>query len=170
MYLLGQKIRKMKEMHSSRNDLIVGTSCICCMICRYSHAWFIVVNMMENTTFSERKNRNKELENNLKLRMPVLGTAILYLNLHHTINMMEEATKEHCNRDLVSALASSNMHQSIVSTTECKSSLTWQPEEDVSTNTTTYATNAGSNNDDSIKVSAASVHAMIGDRHCDRSA
>jgi hypothetical protein len=125
--------------------------------------------MMENTTFSERKNRNKELENNLKLRMPVLGTAILYLNLHHTINMMEEATKEHCNRDLVSALAS-NMHQSIVSTTECKSSLTWQPEEDVSTNTTTYATNAGSNNDDSIKVSAASVHAMIGDRHCDRSA
>jgi 23S rRNA A1618 N6-methylase RlmF len=169
MYLLGQKIRKMKEMHSSRNDLIVGTSCICCMICRYSHAWFIVVNMMENTTFSERKNRNKELENNLKLRMPVLGTAILYLNLHHTINMMEEATKEHCNRDLVSALAS-NMHQSIVSTTECKSSLTWQPEEDVSTNTTTYATNAGSNNDDSIKVSAASVHAMIGDRHCDRSA
>ena len=169
MYLLGQKIRKMKEMHSSRNDLIVGTSCICCMICRYSHAWFIVVNMMENTTFSERKNRNKELENNLKLRMPVLGTAILYLNLHHTINMMEEATKEHCNRYLVSALAS-NMHQSIVSTTECKSSLTWQPEEDVSTNTTTYATNAGSNNDDSIKVSAASVHAMIGDRHCDRSA
>ena len=86
--------------------------------------------------------------------------------------LMEGATKQHGNRYLESALASSStMHQSVVSSTECKSSLTRQSAEDVSTNTTTNVTNAGSNNDDSSRVSAASgVHEKIGDRNCDRSA
>jgi len=89
---------------------------------------------------------------------------------------MKEATKQHAGSgDLVEESVlptSSSIHQESVvcSSTECES-LTRQSEQDVSTNTTTNVTNAGSNNEkDSCRLSAASVPEKIGDRHRDRSA
>ena len=92
--------------------------------------------------------------------------------LTSTIQMMEDATKQHGNgEDLEESALVASIHQSVVSSTECESLTLLKSEEDVSTNTTTHVTN-GSNNDDSSRVlpATSSVYEKIGDIHCDRSA